>query len=70
MALDHTSLGYEQLDYVFDAIFAANIILTFFTGYIDDTTGFLVGDLKQIGVRYIKYFHHTPQLINVELRSY
>ncbi|PNT10769.3 hypothetical protein POPTR_012G124944v4 [Populus trichocarpa] len=45
--------GFLPVDLVVDAFFAADIVLTFFVAYLDNTTFLLVDDHKKIALRYI-----------------
>ncbi|CAK7353416.1 unnamed protein product [Dovyalis caffra] len=45
--------GLLPVDLVVDAFFAADIVLTFFVAYLDNSTYLLVDDHKKIAVRYI-----------------
>ncbi|KAI9393502.1 hypothetical protein POPTR_006G245000v4 [Populus trichocarpa] len=45
--------GFLPVDLVVDAFFAADIVLTFFVAYLDNTTYLLVDDHKKIALRYI-----------------
>jgi hypothetical protein len=44
--------GFLPVDLVVDAFFAADIVLTFFVAYLDNTTFLLVDDHKKIALRY------------------
>ena len=44
--------GFLPVDLVVDAFFAADIVLTFFVAYLDNTTYLLVDDHKKIALRY------------------
>lgn len=46
-------MQYQVIDYVVDAFFAADIIITFFVAYFDNTTYLLVGKKSRIALRYI-----------------
>ncbi|KAL9363333.1 hypothetical protein Peur_046118 [Populus x canadensis] len=45
--------GFLPVDLVVDVFFAADIVLTFFVAYLDNTTFLLVDDHKKIALRYI-----------------
>ncbi|KAG6739350.1 hypothetical protein POTOM_056944 [Populus tomentosa] len=48
-----TTGGLLPVDLVVDAFFAADIVLTFFVAYLDNSTYLLVDDHKKIAARYI-----------------
>lgn len=50
------------VDLVVDAVFAIDIILTFFVAYLDTSTYLLVDDHKKIAIRYVKNLHFTMDL--------
>ncbi|XP_061963735.1 potassium channel KAT3-like [Populus nigra] len=55
--------GFLPVDLVVDAFFAADIVLTFFVAYLDNTTYLLVDDHKKIALRLDSAIpHHTQNL--------
>ena len=44
----------EVFDWIIDAIFILDIILNFFTSYINDKTGFEIKEIKLVSMNYIR----------------
>ncbi|XP_077225233.1 potassium channel KAT3-like [Tasmannia lanceolata] len=60
VAFQHTTSGtFLFIDMVVDAIFAVDIITTFFVAYLDKSTFLLVDDPKKIAIRYVSRLWFT-----------
>ena len=45
---------FEVFDWIIDVIFILDIVLNFFTSYINDKTGFEIKEMKKISSNYIR----------------